>query len=79
MEQCVMQLDQATFKRKSRKALAIICLAMEDAQLPLVRLAGGAHDHGRGWKDISRRRASQTSSFFVVASLRPRWKKTMIC
>ena len=44
MEQCVMQLDQATFKRKSRKALAIICLAMEDAQLPLVRSASGAHD-----------------------------------
>ena len=44
MEQCVTQLDQATFKRKSRKALAIICLAMEDSQLPLVRSASGAQD-----------------------------------
>uniref|UniRef100_A0AAV1V0V0 Uncharacterized protein n=1 Tax=Peronospora matthiolae TaxID=2874970 RepID=A0AAV1V0V0_9STRA len=37
-------MDQLTFKRKSRKALAIICLAMEDSQLPLVRSASGAHD-----------------------------------
>uniref|UniRef100_A0AAV1U271 Uncharacterized protein n=1 Tax=Peronospora matthiolae TaxID=2874970 RepID=A0AAV1U271_9STRA len=37
LEHCVSTLDQATFKMKSRKALAIICLAMEDSQLPLVR------------------------------------------
>lgn len=37
-------LDQSTYKRKSRKALAIICLAIEDSQLPLVRSATGAHD-----------------------------------
>ena len=42
IEQCVTPLDQATFKRKSRKAMAIICLAMEDSQLPLVRSASGA-------------------------------------
>ena len=44
MEHCTSTLDQATFKRKSRKALAVICLAMEDSQLPLVRSAVGAHD-----------------------------------
>ncbi|KAF1332328.1 Integrase catalytic core protein, partial [Globisporangium splendens] len=43
-EHCVTELDQATFKRKSRKAMATICLAMEDSQLPLVRSASGAHD-----------------------------------
>jgi len=43
-EHCTSTLDQATFKRKSRKALAVICLAMEDSQLPLVRSASGAHD-----------------------------------
>ena len=44
VEQCVSQLDQATYRRKSRKALAIICFAMEDSQLPLVRSASGAYD-----------------------------------
>lgn len=43
VEQCVKQLDQAIYKRKSRKALSMIYLAMEDSQLPLVRLASGAH------------------------------------
>ncbi|GMF66050.1 unnamed protein product [Phytophthora lilii] len=43
-ENCATALDQAAFKRKSRKALAIICLALEDTQLPLVRSASGAHD-----------------------------------
>ena len=43
-EHCTTTLDQATFNRKSRKALAIICLAMEDSQLPLVRSAKNAHD-----------------------------------
>ena len=42
-EQCTNALDQATYKRKSRKAMAIICLAMEDSQLPLVRSASGVH------------------------------------
>ena len=37
-------MDQALFKKKSRKALAMICVAMEDSQLPLVRSASGAHD-----------------------------------
>ena len=44
MEKCVTQLDQAMIKRKSRKALTIICLAMENSLLPLVRSASGAHD-----------------------------------
>uniref|UniRef100_A0AAV1T8D3 Uncharacterized protein n=1 Tax=Peronospora matthiolae TaxID=2874970 RepID=A0AAV1T8D3_9STRA len=44
IEHCTSTLDQATFKRKSRKALAIICLAMEDSQLPLVRSAKDAYD-----------------------------------
>ena len=43
-EQCVTSLDQAAYKRKSRKAMAVICLAMEDSQLPLVRSASGAYD-----------------------------------
>ncbi|POM67399.1 Copia proteinlike, partial [Phytophthora palmivora] len=33
LEHCTTALDQSTFKRKSRKALAIICLAMEDSQM----------------------------------------------
>ncbi|KAG2892077.1 hypothetical protein PC119_g24453 [Phytophthora cactorum] len=44
LEHCTTALDQAAFKRKSRKALAIICLAMEDSQLPFVRSASGPHD-----------------------------------
>jgi hypothetical protein len=32
------------YQRKSRKAFAMVCLAMEDSQLPLVRSASGAHD-----------------------------------
>ncbi|KAF1323245.1 Copia proteinlike, partial [Globisporangium splendens] len=44
MEHCNTPLDQATFRRKSRKALAIICMVLEDSQLPLVRSANGAHD-----------------------------------
>lgn len=31
MEEMTTALDQASFKRKSRKALAIICLALEDS------------------------------------------------
>ena len=38
------QRTKRLFKKKSRKALAMICLAMEDSQLPLVRSASGAHD-----------------------------------
>ena len=44
LEHLTSTLDPTTHKRKSRKALAIICLAMEDSQLPLVRSASGAHD-----------------------------------
>uniref|UniRef100_A0AAV1VMM1 DUF4219 domain-containing protein n=1 Tax=Peronospora matthiolae TaxID=2874970 RepID=A0AAV1VMM1_9STRA len=44
LERCVSTLDQVKFKKKSRKALAIICLTMEDSQLPLVRLAENAYD-----------------------------------
>ncbi|CEG46576.1 FOG: Transposon-encoded proteins with TYA, reverse transcriptase, integrase domains in various combinations, partial [Plasmopara halstedii] len=44
LEQLSIALDQSTFKRKARKALAIICLAMEDSQLPLVRSAKDAYD-----------------------------------
>ncbi|KAG6615840.1 Copia proteinlike [Phytophthora cinnamomi] len=44
LEHCATTLDQTSFKRKSRKALAIICLAMEDLQLPLVRSAKDAYD-----------------------------------
>ncbi|KAJ0389892.1 hypothetical protein P43SY_012045 [Pythium insidiosum] len=43
-EHCVSTEDQLMFQRKSRKAFAIICLAMEDSQLPLVRSASGAQD-----------------------------------
>ncbi|KAF1328946.1 Gag-pol polyprotein, partial [Globisporangium splendens] len=43
-EHCATELDQAVFKRKARKAMVIICLAIEDSQLPLVRSASGAHD-----------------------------------
>ena len=44
LEYCKSTLDQATFKRKSRKAPAIICLAMEDWQSPLVCSAKDAYD-----------------------------------
>jgi hypothetical protein len=44
LEHCQTEGDQVVCRRKSRKALAIICLAMEDSQLPLVRSATGAHD-----------------------------------
>ncbi|OWZ03683.1 Copia protein [Phytophthora megakarya] len=44
MEHWATTLDQTTFKRKSCKALAIICLAMEDSQLPLARSAKDAYD-----------------------------------
>ncbi|KAF1318440.1 Gag-pol polyprotein, partial [Globisporangium splendens] len=44
LEHCQTESDQAVYRKKSRKALAIICLALEDSQLPLVRSASGAHD-----------------------------------
>ena len=34
LEHCASALNQAVCKRKSRKALEIICLEMEDSQLP---------------------------------------------
>ena len=43
-EPLISTLYQATYKRKSRKSMAMICLAMEDSQLPLVWSANGAHD-----------------------------------
>ena len=43
-EHLTSSLDPATYKRKSRKAMTIICLAMEGSQLPLVRSANGAYD-----------------------------------
>ena len=44
LENCQIESDQAVYRKKSRKAMAIICLAMEDSQLPLVRSSSGAHD-----------------------------------
>ena len=44
LEHCQTPEDQALFKKKSRKALAMICLAMEDSQLPLFRSASCTHD-----------------------------------
>ncbi|GMF61459.1 unnamed protein product [Phytophthora fragariaefolia] len=44
LEHCTAAADQALIRKKSRKALAMICLAMEDSQLPLVRSAKDAHD-----------------------------------
>ena len=44
LEHCQTEGDQVVFRKKSRKALAIICLALEDSQLPLVRSSSGAHD-----------------------------------
>ncbi|GMG18810.1 unnamed protein product [Phytophthora fragariaefolia] len=44
LEHCTAAADQALFRKKSHKALAMICLAMEDSQLPLVRSAKDAHD-----------------------------------
>uniref|UniRef100_A0AAV1VCZ0 Uncharacterized protein n=1 Tax=Peronospora matthiolae TaxID=2874970 RepID=A0AAV1VCZ0_9STRA len=46
MKQCVMHLDRAKFKRNSCKVVAIICLAIEDSQILLVRLASKARDAG---------------------------------
>ncbi|CAI5746578.1 unnamed protein product [Peronospora destructor] len=42
VEEGVTTLDQTAYKRKSRKAKAVICLAMEDSQLPFVRSVSGA-------------------------------------
>uniref|UniRef100_A0AAV1U7L6 CCHC-type domain-containing protein n=1 Tax=Peronospora matthiolae TaxID=2874970 RepID=A0AAV1U7L6_9STRA len=44
LEHCTNVMDQSTFRRKSRKALAIIFLAMEDSQLPRGPSAIGAYD-----------------------------------
>lgn len=43
LEQLSNPMDQSTFKRKARKTLAIICLAMEDLQLPLVNSVKDAY------------------------------------
>ena len=70
LEHCVSTLDKSTFKRKSHKALAIVCLAMEDSQLPLVRSAEMRMMHGRVWRDTTIRRALLISYFFVAGSSR---------
>ncbi|KAG3090480.1 hypothetical protein PI125_g17694 [Phytophthora idaei] len=44
LEHCTTAADQALFRKKSRKALAMICVAVEDSQLPLVRSVKDAHD-----------------------------------
>ena len=44
LERCATELDQGTLKRRNRKALASICLAIEDAQLPFVRSTIEAND-----------------------------------
>ncbi|KAG3231278.1 hypothetical protein PI124_g23628 [Phytophthora idaei] len=44
LEHCMTAADQALFRKKSPKALAMICPAMEDLQLPLDRSAKDAHD-----------------------------------
>jgi hypothetical protein len=44
LEHCQTENDQAVYRKKSCKTLAIICLALEDSQLPLVRSSSGAHD-----------------------------------
>ncbi|CAI5708130.1 unnamed protein product [Peronospora destructor] len=44
LERLTTALDHSTFKCKSRKALAMICLAIEDSQLPLVRSTSEACD-----------------------------------
>uniref|UniRef100_M4BDA5 RxLR effector candidate protein n=1 Tax=Hyaloperonospora arabidopsidis (strain Emoy2) TaxID=559515 RepID=M4BDA5_HYAAE len=41
LEYCNSTSNHAMFKQKSRKALAIICLAMEYSQSPLVRSGEG--------------------------------------
>ncbi|KAG2759098.1 hypothetical protein Pcac1_g28830 [Phytophthora cactorum] len=64
LEHCTTALDQAAFKRKSRKALAIICLAMEDSQLPFVRSASGPHDAWSRLEGHFEKRSLATSSFF---------------
>ena len=70
LEHCVSTLDKSTFKRKSHKALAIVCLAMEDSQLPQVRSAEMRMMHGRVWRDTTIRRALLISYFFVAGSSR---------
>lgn len=44
LDHCSTALGQATFKVKSCKTLAIICLAMEDSQLPLVCSVKSTYD-----------------------------------
>lgn len=44
LEQCITQLDRATYESKFCKVLAMFCLAMKDSLLSLVRLEKGAHD-----------------------------------
>lgn len=43
-EHCQTESNQVVYRKNSRKAMAIMCLLMEDAQLPLMRSSSGAHD-----------------------------------
>uniref|UniRef100_A0AAV1TGQ7 Retrovirus-related Pol polyprotein from transposon TNT 1-94-like beta-barrel domain-containing protein n=1 Tax=Peronospora matthiolae TaxID=2874970 RepID=A0AAV1TGQ7_9STRA len=70
LEHCVSILDQATFKRKSRKALAIICLAMEDSQLPLVRSAENAYDAWSLLEGHYEKKSSANKLFFHINKLK---------
>ena len=73
LEHLTTPLDQSSFKRKSRKALAIICLAMEDSQLPLVRSSSGAHDAWSRLEGHFEKRSSANKLF-----LRRRFFTTMM-
>ena len=59
-------LDQATYKCKLRKAMANICLAVDNSQLPLARSADGAYGAWSRLERILRRKFWPTSSFYVV-------------
>ena len=67
LEYCKSTLDQATFKRK---LLAIIFLAMEDSQLPLVRSAKDAYDAWSRLEITASRKAWLISSSFTAFSSR---------
>ena len=66
----VTSLDKDTYKRKSRKAMAIICLAMEDSQLPLVRSASGAHDAWSRLEGYFEKKSLANKLFLLGASSR---------
>ena len=79
-EHCFTYKDQATYKRKARKAFAIICLAMEDSQLPLVRSSLGALE---AWTKLvthfEKKSLANKPSCFVVVYLQQSWKMGTMC